>query len=54
MTKANGWKPSTIIKENFTSDLARVLDPTLTIIKMVHTLNELFEKLVLKQSRPSS
>ena len=52
MTRANGWKPSTIIKRNSTSDPARVLNPLMIIIKMVYKLNGLSEKLVLKQSRP--
>ena len=52
MTKANGQKPSTVIKENYTSDPTRVLDPTLIIIKMVYKLNGLSEELVLKRSRP--
>ena len=44
MAKANGGKPSTIIKENSTSDLAGFLDPTLMIIKMVYKLKGVIRK----------
>ena len=54
MTGANEWKPLTIIKKNSTQDPAKVLDLIQIIIKMLHKLNGISKKLVLKQSRPKS
>ena len=52
MAKAKGRKPSTIIKENSTSDLAGFLHPTLTIIKMVYKLKGVIRKTSAK-TKPS-
>ena len=52
MAKAKGRKPSTIIKENSTSDLAGFLDPTLTVMKMVYKLKGVIRKTSAK-TKPS-
>ena len=52
MASSNGWKPLTITKNNSTQDPAKVLDPTVILIKMVYKLNVLSERLVPKQSHP--
>ena len=54
VTKANGWKPLTFNKKNFTQDLANKSPRSDSDNNKngIYKLNGLFEKLILKQSRP--